>query len=125
MKIVPIAPKRRYANADRGQAMARKFANYSKRVAFSGENLIISISNTLAIHNQNVRDAKTLIGRFIGLFSKSVDPENVKIDGTRLQQLFELTQTEPPIKLSGNLEYHVDLTSLSNMLSKAKEQLAS
>lgn len=125
MKIVPIAPKRRYADAGRGQAMARNFANYSKRVAFSGENLIISISNTLAIHNQDVREARTLIGKFIGLVSKSVNPENVKIDGTRLQQLFELTQSEPPINLSGNLEYHVDLDSLSNMLSKAKEQQTS
>jgi len=123
VKIVPVIPKRRYADADRGQAMARQFANYSQRVAYSGENLIISISNTLVIHNQNVREAKTLIGRFLGLITKPVDPDNIKMDGTRLLQLFDLAGSTPPIRLVASGEYYVDLVSIVELLSNAKDRL--
>lgn len=103
--------------------MTRSLANYSQRIAFSGENLIISISNSLAIHKQDVREAKTLIGRFLGLITKPVDPDNIKIDGTRLMQLFDLAQSAPPAKLFAGGEYNVDLASFVELLSKAKERL--
>lgn len=103
--------------------MARGLASYSQRVDYSGENLIISISNTLAIHKQDVQDTKTLIGRFLGLFSKQIDPGNIKMDGTRLKQLFDLAHSTSPIRLSAVGEYSIDLVSFVGLLSKAKEHL--
>lgn len=123
LKTVPIAPKRRYGASGMGLAVGKSSAKYSRRLAYSEENLIISISNTLAIHKQDIREARTLLGKIIGLVSRPVDPENIKIDGTRLMQLLDLSQSPPPIKLSASAEYLVDSASLIKLLSKAKKHM--
>ena len=117
MKITPIASKRRNHGSALWQAVGRNFADTSQRMGYSPENLIISISNTLGIHKQDVREAKTLIGRFLRLITKPVDPDNIKMDGTRLMQ------STPPLKLSASGEYNIDLASFVELLSKAKECL--
>lgn len=123
IKITPIAQKRRNQDSALWMAAGKSFAGAAQRLGFSGENLIISISNTLAIHKQDVREAKTLIGRFLGLITKPIDPGNIKMDGMRLMQLFDLAQSKPPIKLSASSEYNVDLASFIELLSQAKEHL--
>ncbi|MBL4890452.1 MAG: hypothetical protein JKX91_01225 [Rhizobiaceae bacterium] len=123
MKITPIAQKWRNQGSALWAAAGKSFAETSQRMGYSGENLIISISNTLAIHKRDVREAKTLIGRFLELITKPIDPDNIKLDGTRPMQLFDLAQSKPPIKLSASGGYNVDLLSFVELLSKAKEHL--
>ncbi|MFK5980062.1 MAG: hypothetical protein QM488_14370 [Rhizobiaceae bacterium] len=123
MKITPIASKRRNQDSALWQAVGKNFADTSQRMGYSPENLTISISNTLGIHKHDVREAKTSIGRFLGLITKPVDPDSIRMDGTRLMQLFDLAQSTPPLRLAAGGEYNVDLASFVELLSKAKEHL--
>ncbi len=122
MKITQLVQNHRkwYNSTFRWQYGSAEAAAYMQRLTYTKEQLITSITNLLKIHEYEVKSAETLIGSFIGLFSTQTDPDNIKIDGMRLLKLFDFSELEPPIKISIQHNYSVDITSVRKMLADIK-----
>jgi len=92
--------------------------NLMQRLAYADDELIVSLSNSLKMHDYEVKQRKTLWGRFVTLFTTVKDPEWFEVDGTRLLQIFQLADVEPPVKLSASMTYSIETTELRTMLQK-------
>ena len=101
------------------QTIAKGVADNFRHLVYEDKELFASLSNTLILHEEDVRQASTLLGRFIGLFSAGPNPDHVKVDGMRLRQLLELAQITPPVEIVISGAYEIDLPSLRNALSIA------
>ena len=69
-----------------------------------------------------MRTEQTLLGRIVGLFGRRTDPDNLKIDGMRLYQLFELVGSTPPLEIVVGKPYIIDLPSFRALLSEAERK---
>ncbi len=122
MNVTQIVQNRSkwYNTTFRWQYGSAEAAAYMQRLTYTKEQLITSITNMLKIHEYEVESAETLIGSLIGLFSTQTDPDNIKIDGMKLLKLFDYSKLEPPIKISIQHNYSIDIASLRKMLADIK-----
>ncbi|MCP4184590.1 MAG: hypothetical protein GY761_14950 [Hyphomicrobiales bacterium] len=95
-------------------------AEYFQRLTYTKESLDTSVTNSIKIHEYEIRSAETLFGSIKGLFFAQADPDKIKIDGLRLLKLFEFSDINPPIKISISQSYLVEIASVKKMLSKIK-----
>ena len=97
--------------------VAEGFADHMQRKVYGTEELLISLTNTLKLHEHAARTAQSPLGRIVELFAKRTDPDNLKIDGMRLHQLFELAGSMPPLEIAVGASYIIDLPSFRDLLS--------
>ncbi|MDJ0614074.1 MAG: hypothetical protein QNJ29_10385 [Rhizobiaceae bacterium] len=121
MRIIEIEHTSSVLNKGISKTVADGVGDSFQRLKFSGSNLIISVENSIRMHKSEVEGSRTIIGKIIGLFSKGPDPDNIRIDGLRLFQCFEIADEEPPIPIHVGKTYQVDLISLEFMISKVKK----
>ncbi len=93
-------------------------AKYVQRLAYSKDGLIVSLGNSLKLHDHEVARGKTFLGRIMGRITSATDPDWIDIDGTKLLQLYQFTELEPPIELSASQVYCAETAGLRLMLSK-------
>ncbi len=103
--------------------VARGVGDAMQRLTYADDELLISLGNSLKLHELSVRESRSLWGRLIGLFTRRVDPDSIEIDGMRLQQLFVLARSKPPTEINVSKTYALDLTTFRSLLKTATENL--
>ena len=103
----------------------RNKEDYIQRLRHTESELLTSLFNTIRLHRIEVEKSKTVFGRFIGLFTPPVDPEFVRIDGMRLLQCFEFTNTQPDCEIHISKEYNVEVHQLKLMFAQIEKRQVS
>ena len=120
MRLVPADESGFRLRPGLRRKVAEGFADHMQRKVYGQDELLISLGNTLKLHEHAVRSAQTPLGRLAELFGKRTDPDNLKVDGMRLHQLFELAQARPPLEIAVGKSYMIDLPSFRDLLSAAE-----
>lgn len=103
--------------------VARGVGDAMQRLTYADDELLVSLGNSLKLHELSVRESRSLWGRLMGLFTRRVDPDSIEIDGMRLQQLFVLARSKPPTEINVSKAYALDLTTFRSLLKTATENL--
>ena len=103
--------------------VARGVGEAMQRLPYAEDELLVSLGNSLKLHELSVQESRSLWGRLMGLFTRRVDPDNIEIDGMRLQQLFVLAKSKPPREINVSKTYALDLTTFRSLLTTATENL--
>ena len=106
------------------RTVSEGFADHMQRKVYGTDELLVSLANTLKLHEHAVRTAQSPLGRIVELFGKRTDPDNLKIDGMRLHQLFELAGSTPPLQIAVGTSYIIDLPSFRDLLSAAERNVS-
>lgn len=99
------------------KSKAPEVGNQVRRLAYSRDELIASIGNSIKLHDHEIRESRTLLGRVFAIFAQAKDPDWIEIDGRRLVHLFQLSQTKPSVNLSVSETYYVEVDGLRQLLT--------
>ena len=91
--------------------LAITFSGWSIRI----EELMISLTNSLKLREHEIRQhGKRPFGAASSrtMIAPIKDPDKIEIDSMRLQQLFDLTDREPPEEISIGAAYKIDLSGI-------------
>lgn len=89
-----------------------------QRLVYSDEDLLISLSNSLKLREQEIAQRGTFLGRLMALFLGRDAGDTIQIDGMRLMQLLELAEGKAPEGLVLAGFYDVDLAFFRERLAK-------
>ncbi len=95
--------------------------DFVQTLTYDSDDLLISISNLLKIHDYEVEQSQGIVGRIVGMLSGKKDPDWQDVDGTRLLQLHQLAKQEPEFELSASQIYSVEVVGLRAMLKKVRK----
>ena len=123
MRLIPADDDAPRLDPGLRRTVSEGFADHMQRKVYGTEELLISLTNTLKLHEHAVRTAQSPLGRIVELFGKRTDPDNLKIDGMRLHQLFELAGSTPPLEIAVGASYIIDLPSFRDLLSAAERKV--
>ncbi|WP_193370635.1 hypothetical protein [Pelagibius marinus] len=101
--------------------IAKGVGALAQRLAYSDEELLVSLANSLKLREQEIADRNSLTGRFTALFVGKDGGTTIKFDGMRLKQLHELAASRPPRDINLNAFYEVNLEYSRILLSKAQK----
>ena len=90
-------------------------------LTYDSDDLLISISNLLKIHDYGVEQSRGIVGQIVGMLSGKKNPDWQDVDGTRLFQLHQLAKQEPEFELSASQIYSVEVAGLRAMLKKVRK----
>ena len=120
MKIQPATEDRPVALDGLSGTIVRGVADSFQRLVYAEDDLLISLSNSLKLHESEVRDSRTFVGRFMSLFTESVNPEKITVDGMRLMQICDLAQKKPALEISPGRNYEVGVQDLRLLVTEAE-----
>ena len=92
-----------------------------QRLSYSDGELITSLDNSLKLHTHEVEKSQTFIGKFLSLFTTTVDPDWIEIDGMRLIQVLDLFQLERLDALQASRMYYAEVEGLRMLLQAAEK----
>ena len=90
-----------------------------QRLSYSDGQLFTSLNNSLKLHAHEVAKSQTFIGKILSLFTNSVDPDWIKIDGMRLIQILDLLKLERLEALQASKMYYAEVDELRKLLEAA------
>jgi len=100
-----------------GVDWARNLGDAFHRTRYTDEALLISLHNSLKLHEHSVRQSQSILGRLMALLGKPLaEPDKIEIDGMRVKQLFELADSTPPILVKINKNYFLDTAEVRSLL---------
>lgn len=103
---------------------AHAFGDLMQRLVYTDDQLVVSVSNSLKLHGQMVRQSQSLLGRLIAVFAGQItDPDVIEIDGMRLQHLYTLSRSEPPEKIAIRKAYAMKVTVVRLLLENSIENM--
>ncbi len=102
-----------FAALNRGES---SLGSLMQKLAYTDDDPVIFLNKSLKLHDYEVSRSKTFLGRISALFRRVNDPDWIEIDGSRLIQLSQLADTEPPVKLSAAGIYSAEVDGLRTML---------
>ena len=94
-----------------------------QRLPYADDELLVSLANSLSLHEQAIRRSRSLWGRLTAVFAGRVEPDRIEIDGTRLKQLLALAGAEPPAAIDPNKAYAVEIARFRGLLTTANDNL--
>lgn len=94
------------------------FGHWAQRIVYSKEDLLISLSNSLRLREQEIAERRSIKGRVMALFLGEDAGDTIGIDGMRLKQLLELAQGGAPAELVLAGFYEVDLAVFRDRLAE-------
>ncbi len=92
-------------------------------VPYADDELLISLGNSLKLHEQSVRQSRSLWGGLRRVFAGRIDPDCIEIDGMRLQQLLAMAGTMPSTDIRVSNIYVLDLAVFRSLLKSATDNL--
>ena len=122
MKITPVIKDGPQFANDLVNTMVTGTADNFQRLIYDEEALLVSLTNTLKAHDDDVRKSQTMIGRIVDVFATPIGPDHIEIDGMRLCQVFEVAEKERPDGVIPGGTYLVDVYSLRQLVSKAQHK---
>ncbi|WP_282605423.1 hypothetical protein [Pelagibius sp. Alg239-R121] len=123
MKITQIVKGDPDFSVDVVNTVVKGVSDNFQRLAYSEEDLMITLSNRIKAHENEVRESKTMLGRFMGLFTNPINPDRMEIDGMRLHQIFELAGQSPSTKIILGASYIVDPYELQQLMIRAEHKI--
>ncbi len=96
----------------------------AQRLVYSDDELLISLSNSLKLREQEIADSNSFTGRLMGLFTTKDTGDGIQVDGMRLKQLHDLTGSKPRKEINLNGLYDVNLAYFQMLLGNAREAAA-
>ena len=84
----------------------------------SDQALIVSLENSLRLHEHSHRFHRSLVGRFLSPILGLTDPRLIEIDGKRLKHLFELTGEPQADEISISHMYIIGVATLGGMIKR-------
>ena len=103
--------------------VGRGVSRQIQRLPYADDELLVSLGNNLRLHEQSVRQGRSLWGRLTAVFASRVDPGRIEIDGTRLKQLLALAGAEPTGAIDPDKVYAVEVARFRELLTKATDAL--
>lgn len=100
--------------------VAQGVGSLVQRLVYTDHELVVSLSNSLKLREQEIEGRGTLAGRLMALFVGRDEGNTIQIDGMRLKQLSELSEAKPhqDILLAGM--YIMNLEVFREMLRRAR-----
>ena len=96
----------------------------AQRLVYSDEELLVSLSNSLKLREQEIAERDSLKGRLMALFVGKDSGDSIRIDGMRLKQLHDLTGSTPREEINLNASYDINLEYFRVLLNKARKAAA-
>ena len=94
-----------------------------QRLPYADDELLVSLGNSLRLHEQAVRQSRSLWGRLTAVFAGRLDPKRIEIDGTRLKRLLALAGATPPGTIDPDKVYAVEIARFRELLRSVTESL--
>ena len=120
MKIQTVTKDQPVALDGLSGKIVRGVADSFQRLVYAEDDLLVSLSNSLKLHESEVRDSRTFIGRFMSLFTETVNPEKITVDGMRLMQICDLAQKKLPLEISPGRNYEAGVQDLRRLVTEAE-----
>ncbi|MEM7445638.1 MAG: hypothetical protein AAF414_20115 [Pseudomonadota bacterium] len=92
------------------------YGDHYRDRAFSDGELLVSIENSLRIHDHDHRFHKSLLGRILSPLLGLADPRWIEIDGKRLKHLFALTAEAQADEIAIEHMYVIGVATLRRLL---------
>ncbi len=92
-----------------------------RRLVYSDEELVVSLSNTLKIFEHEQTSLWTRIQTW--LFKRPPSDE-IEIDGMRAKQLYDMARTKPQLEIKLNTIYALQVDVFRALLRSAKSNMA-
>jgi len=104
--------------------VAKGVGALAQRLVYGEEELLVSLSNSLKLREQEIANRDSLTGRLMALFSGKDPGDSIQIDGKRLNQLHDLAGSTPREQINLNAFYDVNLEYFRVLLDKARKAAA-
>ena len=104
--------------------VGRGVGQHIQRLPYADDELLVSLGNSHRLHEQAVRQSRSLWGRLTAVFAGRVDPDRIEIDGTRLKRLLALAGAAPPgATIDPDKVYALEVARFREVLRTATDNL--
>jgi len=104
--------------------VAKAVGALAQRLVYSDDELLVSLSNSLKLREQEIADRNSFTGRLMALFVGKDAGDSIQVDGMRLNQLHDLTGSKPRSQINLSGLYEVNLAYFEALLSMARKAAA-
>ena len=104
--------------------VARGVGALAQRLVYSDEELLVSLSNSLKLREQEIEGRDSLTGRLMSLFVGQDPGDNIQVDGMRLKQLHDLAGSRSREEIDLNATYDTNLEYFRVLLDNARKKAA-
>ena len=101
--------------------VARGVGVLAQRLVYSDEELLVSLSNSLKLREQEIAQLGSFTSRLLSLFAGKDAGDSIRIDGMRLKQLHDLAGSRPRAEIDLNRLYDVNLAYFGVLLDEARK----
>jgi hypothetical protein len=99
---------------------ARGLGDLMQRLVYTDDQLVLSVSNSLKLHDL---ERQSLMGKLLAMFAPLTGDPDIKIDGMRLQHLYKLAKSTPPVEIAISKTYAMEVKELRLLLEASIENL--
>ncbi len=121
MKLRPPPPRFPILKRPLDRLTSWRVGREIRELPYTDQELITSLTNSLKSRVLELEQRTTVMGKLLTLFVTPDSPDQIQIDGVRLNHLYRLARVEPGRDVDVNEDHQIGLQAFKELLQRAEK----